>query len=102
MTATSPSGDPIAAPAQSRAEAESRFEQRLASMAASERDRRARRDMWLAHHWPAHYGERCVRVGRRHVCRRCAALYPVGLVVAILSAAGYPPCLLYTSDAADE
>lgn len=47
--------------------------------------------MWLAHHWPAHYRERCVRLGRHHVCRRCAALYPVGLIVAVLSAAGYPP-----------
>lgn len=47
--------------------------------------------IWLAHHWPEHYGDRCVRIGRRHVCRRCLALYPLSLVVAIASVAGHPP-----------
>lgn len=36
--------------------------------------------MWLAHHWPEDY-DRCVRVGRSHVCRRCLVLYPVALAV---------------------
>jgi hypothetical protein len=48
-------------------------------------------EMWTAHHWPDHYGERCVRLGRRHWCRRCLALYPLGFFVAALSAAGLPP-----------
>jgi hypothetical protein len=36
--------------------------------------------MWLAHHYPEDY-DRCVRIGRSHVCRRCLALYPLALVV---------------------
>jgi hypothetical protein len=43
--------------------------------------------LWLAHHWPAQY-ERCAVVGRRHICRRCLALYPVALVVVVLGLAG--------------
>ena len=48
---------------------------------------RARRDMWLAHHWPDHY-ERCVVMAGRHVCRRCLALYPLALAVAFAALAG--------------
>jgi hypothetical protein len=36
--------------------------------------------MWLAHHYPEDY-DRCVRIGRSHVCRRCLALYPLAFVV---------------------
>jgi hypothetical protein len=36
--------------------------------------------MWLAHHYPEDY-DRCVVIGRSHVCRRCLALYPLALVV---------------------
>ena len=43
--------------------------------------------MWLSHHEPADY-DRCVRIGRRHVCRRCLALYPVAFAVLILAGAG--------------
>jgi uncharacterized membrane protein len=43
--------------------------------------------LWLAHNWPGQYG-RCVVVGRRHICRRCLALYPVALVVVALGLAG--------------
>ena len=43
--------------------------------------------MWLAHHYPEDY-DRCVVVGRRHVCRRCLALYPVALAVMVVSVAG--------------
>jgi hypothetical protein len=64
---------------------------RLAMIGAKERERQARSNMWLAHHWPDHYHERCVKVGKRHVCRRCAALYPLGLLVAVLSFSGLPP-----------
>lgn len=36
--------------------------------------------MWLAHHYPEDY-DRCVVIGRSHVCRRCLALYPLMFVV---------------------
>lgn len=66
------------------------FEQRLAEINDRAVDREARRGLWLSHHWPEEYQTRCVRVGNRHVCRRCAALYPLGIVVAFLAAAGLP------------
>lgn len=47
--------------------------------------------MWLSHHWEADHAERCVQLAGRSVCRRCLALYPLGLLVAVLSAAGWPP-----------
>lgn len=43
--------------------------------------------MWLAHHWPARY-DRCAKVGRWHVCRRCLVLYPVAIGVAVLAGFG--------------
>ena len=64
---------------------------RLAAIGARERDREARRNLWLSHHWPDEYHERCITIGSRHVCRRCAALYPLGIAIAILSLAGWPP-----------
>ena len=36
--------------------------------------------MWLSHHFPEDY-DRCVVIGRSHVCRRCLALYPLAFVV---------------------
>ena len=36
--------------------------------------------MWLAHHYPEDY-DRCVVIGRSHVCRRCLALYPLTFAV---------------------
>ena len=39
--------------------------------------------MWLAHHYPEDY-DRCVRIGRSHVCRRCLALYPLTFAVMAL------------------
>ena len=72
-------------------EAAALFELRLSQISKRQRQAEGRRNMWLAHHWPDHYGQRCVRLGSRHVCRRCAALYPLGFLVAVLSAAGYPP-----------
>ncbi len=47
--------------------------------------------LWLSHHWPGEYHPRCLRIGRHHVCRRCLALYPLGFLVAVLSAVGLPP-----------
>jgi len=66
------------------------FEERLAEIHRKTADRQARRHMWLAHHWPEDYADRCVRIGSRHVCRRCAALYPLGFAVAALAATGFP------------
>jgi hypothetical protein len=43
--------------------------------------------LFLSHHPPAQYG-RCIRVGRYHLCRRCAVLYPLAFAVAIASAFG--------------
>jgi hypothetical protein len=41
----------------------------------------------LSHHAPSEH-DRCFRIGRCYVCRRCAVLYPVAFVVAGLSLAG--------------
>src|SRR3954447_13756943 len=46
--------------------------------------------MWLAHHYPEDY-DRCLRVGRRHVCRRCAVLYPIAFVTLVATAGWHPP-----------
>ncbi|MEZ5321512.1 MAG: hypothetical protein R2698_05475 [Microthrixaceae bacterium] len=43
--------------------------------------------LWMAHHWPEQY-ERCVMLGRFHVCRRCLVLYPVALTVAVVWSTG--------------
>lgn len=41
----------------------------------------------LSHHPPGQY-DRCIRVGRHHICRRCAVLYPLAFAVAIASLFG--------------
>jgi hypothetical protein len=41
----------------------------------------------LSHHRPDEY-DRCFKIGSRHVCRRCAVLYPVAFAVAAASLAG--------------
>jgi hypothetical protein len=41
----------------------------------------------LSHHPPSQY-DRCIRIGRHHVCRRCAVLYPLAFAVAIASLLG--------------
>lgn len=46
--------------------------------------------IWLSHHHQDSY-ERCVRVGQRHVCRRCLVLYPVALLVSVLTAVAWTP-----------
>ena len=43
--------------------------------------------LFLSHHPPSQYG-RCIRVGRHHLCRRCAVLYPLAFAVAIASVFG--------------
>lgn len=53
-------------------------------------ERLAKRNLWLAHHWPDEY-DRCTVVGGRHVCRRCLTLYPIALLVMALSLFGPAP-----------
>lgn len=43
--------------------------------------------MWMAHHYPEDY-DRCVRLGRNHVCRRCLVLYPAAFAALALALAG--------------
>jgi hypothetical protein len=64
---------------------------RIEQASARRESASARRRMWLAHHWPQDYHERCFRLGSRPVCRRCGALYPLSFVVAAASVAGRPP-----------
>jgi len=46
-----------------------------------------RTPLWLSHHWPDDY-DRCVRIGSRHVCRRCLWFYPVWFAAMALALAG--------------
>ena len=47
--------------------------------------------LWLSHHWP-HDLDRCIDVRGFKVCRRCAVLYPLGLLSAlVLGAVGSWP-----------
>lgn len=76
------------------AEAEARLQALIADQkerrAEEDRARRARRDLWISHHWPDEY-HRCATVGGRHVCRRCLVLYPIALAVMALALAGWQP-----------
>ncbi len=67
------------------------FEYRLAELRARETQRVGRRNLWRAHHWPDDDHDRCALIGGRPVCRRCSALYPLGFLIALVSAAGYAP-----------
>lgn len=44
--------------------------------------------MWLSHHWPEDY-DRCARIGRNHVCRRCLWFYPACMATMALALAGF-------------
>ena len=46
-----------------------------------------RTPMWVSHHWPEDY-DRCVMIGRTHVCRRCLFFYPVCFATLALDLAG--------------
>jgi hypothetical protein len=60
-------------------------------MAAERPEHRGRiTPMYLAHHWPEDY-DRCVRIGRSHVCRRCLVLYPIAAVVMLATLGWHPP-----------
>ena len=50
-------------------------------------DPRTLTPIWLSHHFPEQY-DRCVRIGDRHVCRRCLALYPLAFAVMVWSLLG--------------
>jgi len=39
--------------------------------------------MWLSHHWPEDH-DRCISVRGRMVCRRCAVLYPLSLLIVVV------------------
>lgn len=67
------------------------FQARIDALQRQRLDRMGRRNLWLAHHWPGSYGERCVVVSGRPVCRRCAALYPLSAVIAVLALTAGPP-----------
>jgi hypothetical protein len=43
--------------------------------------------MWIAHHYPEDY-DRCLRLGRTHICRRCAVLYPLAFATLLAARAG--------------
>lgn len=46
-----------------------------------------RTPLWLSHHYPYEY-DRCIRVGDRHICRRCSVFYPVTFAVMFATLAG--------------
>ncbi len=75
--------------------AEARFEAIVARRRSEDEERRteqrARRLLWLSHHWPQHYDDRCVSIRRWPVCRRCSALYGVGFTVALAMTIGVDP-----------
>jgi hypothetical protein len=39
--------------------------------------------LWLSHHHPAQH-DRCLRVGRWHICRRCLLLWPLSYLLLAL------------------
>ncbi len=53
-------------------------------------DAEARSSMWRTHHWPDQY-DRCATVRGKPFCRRCLALHPLALFIAVMSAAGFAP-----------
>lgn len=62
----------------------------LAQQAERRRAEAAERGLWLSHHPPEDH-ERCTTIAGRSVCRRCLALYPLALVVALAGLAGFAP-----------
>ena len=49
--------------------------------------------MWLAHH-DADHAERCLHLGDVAVCRRCAVLYPLAVLTAVVVLVADPPTTL--------
>ena len=46
-----------------------------------------RTPLWLSHHYPSQY-DRCVKVGRTHLCRRCSVFWPATFAAMLLALAG--------------
>lgn len=65
-------------------------ERREAERASEERESTARKNLWIAHHWPHRY-ERCATIGGRHVCRRCLWFYSISFIVLGLGFVGISP-----------
>ena len=59
------------------------FEAKLAEAQANQVPPKKNGPFWLAHHWPDDYHHRCVTIAGRPVCRRCLALHPLSLIVAV-------------------
>ena len=59
------------------------FETKLAEIQSNTPEPDNNGPFWLSHHWPDQHHDRCVTVAGRPVCRRCLALHPLSLVVAI-------------------
>lgn len=57
---------------------------------ADAQERKASRQLWLAHHWPHRY-ERCTVIGGRHVCRRCLWFYGTAFLTLALAPLGISP-----------
>jgi len=62
------------------------FERRLAEIGRANQEQAARSGLWLSHHWPHQYHQRCFQIQGRWVCRRCAALYPLAILIAFATA----------------
>lgn len=90
-TSTPPRSVPPAAGVATQAPLDAAFGARLAELHAVGEERLARRRLWSSHHWPVDYPDRCVWVAGRPVCRRCAALYPLSVVLAALALLIGPP-----------
>jgi hypothetical protein len=46
-----------------------------------------RTPLWLSHHYPHEY-DRCTRIGRTNVCRRCAVFWPACFAAMLFALAG--------------
>lgn len=77
-------------PPEAEAKLQALLKEQRARNAVDHDHQRAKRSLWLAHHWPDEY-ERCAVVGGRHVCRRCLTLYPLAILTAVLGFAGLVP-----------
>lgn len=90
MATDDAAGFDTALPPEAEAELQALIAAQQARRDDEEAARRAKRSMWLSHHWPEEY-HRCAVIGGRHVCRRCLVLYPIALAVLFASLAGFQP-----------
>lgn len=66
------------------------FEKRLTEIRNEQEHATLPNKLWLSHHWPADHDQRCITIAGQPVCRRCAALHPLSLIVATLAVFGFP------------